>query len=219
MAGIPASAPLANVGMPGIGRPAVAAGAVTIATVAEENKRKRKLEALSPDVTDAELGDAVFREAAAVAQLLPAPAVAHLPAGAAGPPPWFAGAVAGAVAAANAPLLAAQANHRRYARNAAALLRSATGGEGEQLQLVAKENVGFGPVPPAFAAAFPAVPPVPGPAAFPPAQLPQHITTTVGITQAQIAAFAAWYNDDFGIVPADTVPERRKKFHEFLAGR
>ncbi|CAE7349653.1 unnamed protein product [Symbiodinium sp. CCMP2592] len=233
MAGLPASPVLANLGVdgcPGISRPATAV--VTLADVAAENRRKRKLQRLEAHVTDAEIADAAIREWTAVSQLA-APAAPAALGGAA--PAWFAPALAAALApiaaqqntmAAQQNTMAAQlANSRRSLRNAAALRRDAESGGSQPLEMLCKELPGFGALPamamaPAgVAAALTAAPPAPGPAIFPPAALTQPTTTRSKLTDFQIRCLQCWYNDSFGIVAADVVAIRNDKLVNFLAGR
>ena len=215
MAGLPASPVLANAGVngcPGVSRPPIAV--VTLADVAVENRRKRKLQSLEAHVTDAEIADAAIREWTAVSQLA-APAAPAALGGAA--PAWFAPALAAALApiAAQQNTMAAQlANSRRCLRNAAAMRRDAEGGGSQPLETLCKELPGFGALPPmaaapaGVAAALAAAPPAPGPAIFPPAALTQPATTRSKLTRFQIGCLQCWYNDSFGIVAADGVASR-----------
>eukprot|EP00339_Tiarina_fusa_P010297 CAMPEP_0117028038 /NCGR_PEP_ID=MMETSP0472-20121206/20426_1 /TAXON_ID=693140 ORGANISM="Tiarina fusus, Strain LIS" /NCGR_SAMPLE_ID=MMETSP0472 /ASSEMBLY_ACC=CAM_ASM_000603 /LENGTH=246 /DNA_ID=CAMNT_0004735423 /DNA_START=61 /DNA_END=801 /DNA_ORIENTATION=+ len=46
---------------------------------------------------------------------------------------------------------------------------------------------------------------------------PQTVQQCMGLTDDQIGNLSVWFNDDFGIVAADTVADRRAKFMDFIA--
>jgi hypothetical protein len=215
MAGLPISPPFANVHANAdaeMNTAAVAAGAVNAAAVGLEALRKRKALDMSSVscqsmVTAAEAGDAVLREASAIAQAAPG----------AGAPPWFAAAMALAIGPLEATvnnLRVFQSNLRAY--GAQSLVPSPFIPPNKEIQ-------GFGPAgggapPPNIAAVFAAPPPNPGLGVVPPAALPFLLDCTTSLTIAEIGYLCRWYNDNMRILPGDLQPAQLQKLKMFLCG-
>jgi len=213
--------------------PAPAHAAITPAQVANEGRRKRKLEDIlystpigaPAAVTAAEVGAAQIRHNAAIARS----------AGAAVSPPWLApalnaalapalnAALASALNAALAPISAQIANVTVKAMNTA---QRPTGGA---VIMRAKEAAGYAAVPPLPNMVPPAEPHAvtdvfaagglaPGAGVVPPAALPVPANFAASITSAEIGYLCRFYNDTFGIVAGDNHAQQMKKLLNYLCG-
>eukprot|EP00549_Striatella_unipunctata_P013465 CAMPEP_0118722174 /NCGR_PEP_ID=MMETSP0800-20121206/31197_1 /TAXON_ID=210618 ORGANISM="Striatella unipunctata, Strain CCMP2910" /NCGR_SAMPLE_ID=MMETSP0800 /ASSEMBLY_ACC=CAM_ASM_000638 /LENGTH=220 /DNA_ID=CAMNT_0006630251 /DNA_START=258 /DNA_END=920 /DNA_ORIENTATION=- len=197
--------------------PAPAHAAITPAQVANEGRRKRKLEDIlystpigaPAAVTAAEVGAAQIRHNAAIARS----------AGAAVSPPWL----APALNAALAPISAQIANVTVKAMNTA---QRPTGGA---VIMRAKEAAGYAAVPPLPNMVPPAEPHAvtdvfaagglaPGAGVVPPAALPVPANFAASITSAEIGYLCRFYNDTFGIVAGDNHAQQMKKLLNYLCG-